>query len=246
MTDDEPKPILQHLLELRGCFGKFILLFIFAFVPCYIYSEKIYQLILMPLVKQNKTPEIELIYTGMTEAFLTYVKISVFAAFLLSVPLLLWNLYRFIVPGLYQRERKIFSLYLALSPALFFLGVAFAYFYVIPAAWRFFMSFESKSSLGSIVLMPKVSEYLDLSMKFMIAFGVSFQIPVVLTLLSKAGIIDHNILIRGRKIAIVIIFILAAILTPPDVVSQFGLAIPMILLYELSILACKRDKKRLS
>jgi sec-independent protein translocase protein TatC len=132
-----------------------------------------------------------------------------------------------------------------ISPVLFFLGVAFAYFYIIPAAWRFFMSFENQSSLSSIVLMPKISEYLDLSIKFMIAFGVSFQIPVVLTLLSKAGIIDHNTLIRGRRVAIVIIFILAAILTPPDVVSQFGLAFPMILLYELSILACKCDKKRL-
>ena len=160
----------------------------------------------------------------------------------------IWQLYLFIAPGLYKKEKTIIIPYLISSPLLFIIGVSIVYYYIFPLAWSFFVSFESDGNNAagtlSIEFMPSVAEYLELVVQLMLAFGLAFQLPIILTLLAHANIITARSLAKKRRLAIVMIFIVAAILTPPDVLSQVGLAIPMLLLYELSIIACKWVQKK--
>jgi sec-independent protein translocase protein TatC len=186
---------------------------------------------------QTKGEGRRLIYTGLTEAFLTYIKVAAFAAGFIAFPLIASQIWLFIAPGLYRHERKLFVGLLIATPILFFLGAAFAYTVIFPAAYQFFLSFESAAAAGSlpIQLEAKVNEYLSFVMRLIFAFGICFEMPVVLTLLASIDLVTRQGLIQKWRIAILLIFIIAAIITPPDILSMLGLALPLIILYGLSI-----------
>lgn len=229
----------QHIVELRTRLLLIAFTYLLALAICFNYAQEIYNFLLIPL-KNSSASSHRIIYTHLTEAFFTYLKISLYAAFFLSFPFLTIQIYSFVAPGLYRNEKYIIIPLLIAIPTLFFLGVYFAFYYVIPAAWAFFLSFENNNTqLIPIVLEAKISDYLDLVLDLLIAFGLAFQMPVVLILLTFARIIDATVLIKFRKYAIVLIFIVAAVLTPPDIISQVALAIPLLLLYEISIVLCR-------
>tara|TARA_B110001452_G_scaffold110850_1_gene91934 strand:+ start:3514 stop:4281 length:768 start_codon:yes stop_codon:yes gene_type:complete len=239
---------ISHLTELRKrLINCFIFLFIF-FIGCYFFSEQIYGFLVEPFsaaVKNDGTDR-RLIFTALQETFLTYLKVSFFAAFFVTFPYILVQIWKFIAPGLYKHEKIAIIPYLVLTPILFFLGGMLVYYLIMPLAIKFFLSFESNGVLTNlpIQLEAKVNEYLSLIMKLIFAFGVSFQLPVVLSLLARVGVVDSNFLKQRRKYVVVIIFAAAAILTPPDPITQIGLAIPLLILYELSIISVRLIEKR--
>ncbi|MDE3015338.1 MAG: twin-arginine translocase subunit TatC [Pseudomonadota bacterium] len=247
MTIDLPRqPIIDHLIELRRRLVVCLLAFLAATVLCYLVAGDIYAILVRPLAEAFPNPEHRrLIYTSLTEPFLAYLKLAVFGGFMLSFPVIAMQLYRFLAPGLYQRERRAFIPYLVASPLLFIGGAAFAYYVIFPAAWRFFLSFESPAILGAlpIQLEARVGDYLNIAMHLIIAFGLSFQLPVVLVLLVRAGILSLETLKRGRRYAVVIIVTIAAFITPPDIFSQIALSVPLYLLYEISIFVCRNMGK---
>lgn len=236
---DTPKSLVEHLSELRArllwVMGAMVIGTFFSFF----FAEDITALLIKPLASAMQPGDTQrLIYTGLTEAFFTYMKVAFFAGVFVTFPVLLWQIWIFVAPGLYKNERRVFLPYLIATPVLFFLGGAAVYFVVIPIAWPFFMSFQTGAEQTAlpIELEARISEYLDLIMTLIFAFGLCFQLPVVLSLMARAGIITAQTLVAWRKYAIIIIFIVAAILTPPDVLSQILLAIPLLALYEISIL----------
>jgi sec-independent protein translocase protein TatC len=239
-------PLLDHLIELRNRLMWAIGAIMVAFLICYQFKVRIYGFLVHPLavIFEGQTGR-HLIYTGLTEAFFTYVKVSFWAGACISFPIVAAQIWKFVAPGLYKNERKAFLPYLAATPVLFLLGAALAYFVVIPYAWRFFVSFEQAGRPGTlpIVLEARVSEYLSLVMTLLFGFGVAFQLPVLLTLMARAGLVSSAGLAGKRRYAIVIMFVIAAVLTPPDIVSQTSLAIPLILLFEASILSCRMVEK---
>lgn len=247
MTDEagfDRQPLIEHLVELRRrlliCFGVFIV----ATGCSYFFASHIYEFLVQPLADAFPEPEHRrLIYTGLTEAFMAYLKLALFAGFLISFPVFAAQIYRFLAPGLYKKERRALLPYLVAAPGLFLAGAAFVYYLIFPAAWKFFIGFESTGSAGGlpIQLEAKVADYLSIVMHMIIAFGLSFQLPIVLVLLVKAGLLSVEKLRRGRRYAIVIIVSIAAVITPPDMFSQIALSVPLYLLYEMSILLC-RDK----
>ena len=234
---------ISHLIELRKrLIHSFIFLIIF-FIGCYFFAEYIYGFLVEPYAKAVKNDGLErrLIFTALQETFLTYLKVSFFAAFFVTCPFILMQIWKFIAPGLYKHEKIAILPYLVLTPILFFLGGILVYYLIMPLAIKFFLSFESSgiSTNLPIQLEAKVNEYLSLIMKLIFAFGISFQLPVVLSLLARIGIVDSQFLKERRKYVVVIIFATAALLTPPDPITQVGLAIPLLILYELSIFSVK-------
>ena len=241
--DDKDIGFVSHLSELRKrLIHSFIFLIIF-FIICYFFSEYLYGFLVEPYaqaVKEDGTNR-RLIFTALQETFLTYLKVSFFTAFFVTCPFILMQIWKFIAPGLYKHEKTAILPYLVLTPVLFLLGGMLVYYLIMPLAIKFFLSFETTgiSTNLPIQLEAKVNEYLSLVMKLIFAFGISFQLPVILSLLARVGIVNSNFLKERRKYFIVIIFAAAALLTPPDPITQIGLAVPLLILYELSIFSVK-------
>ena len=240
MSDKETN-FISHLTELRQRLINSLIFLAVLFIICYFFSDHIYGFLVDPYAESVKDDGVErrLIFTALQETFLTYLKVSFFAAFFATSPFILIQIWKFIAPGLYKHEKKAIMPYLVLTPILFLLGGMLVYYLIMPLAIKFFLSFESVGLNTSlpIQLEAKVNEYLSLVMKLIFAFGLSFQLPIVLSLLARIGFIDAKFLKERRKYVVVIIFGAAALLTPPDPITQIGLAIPLLLLYELSILS---------
>ncbi len=239
-VNDNKQPLLSHLVELRNRLLYGIAAIFVAFIFCFVIAEHIYNFLVGPLYDLIGQEEgRRMIFTALHEAFFTQVKLAFWAAFILAFPILAFQIYIFVAPGLYQNEKSAFVPFLVATPILFLLGAAMVYYVVMPFAWEFFLSFEVKNPDGSLAvqLEPKVNEYLSLVMKLIFAFGLCFQLPVLLTLLAKVGIASSQGMREKRKYAIVGVVVFAAIVTPPDPISQITLAIPIVLLYELSILS---------
>ena len=246
--NDKEGGFISHITELRSrLIHSFIFLFVF-FIFCYFFAEYLYGFLVEPYAQAVKNDSIQrrLIFTALQETFLTYLRVAFFASFFVTSPFILIQIWKFIAPGLYDHEKIAIMPYLVITPILFFLGGALVYYLIMPLAIKFFLSFESAGLTTSlpIQLEAKVNEYLSLVMKLIFAFGLSFQLPVVLSLLARVGVVDSEFLKTRRKYVVVIIFTAAAILTPPDPITQIGLAIPLLILYELSIFSVRLIEKK--
>ncbi len=245
--NDKKMTLVSHLAELR-----IRLMWVFAAMAVvtaisFLYVEEIYGFLVKPLHdSMGEGDTNRLIYTGLTEAFFTYLKVSFFTGVFITFPVLAIQIWKFVAPALYKNEKKAFLPFLIATPILFFAGGACVYYFIIPMAWPFFLSFQSTAldTVMPIQLEARVSEYLDLIMTLIFAFGLCFQMPVVLTLLGRAGFISSDWLKSKRRYVVIIVFVIAAFLTPPDIISQVGLAIPMLLLYEISIFMIGNSSKK--
>tara|TARA_Y100000590_G_scaffold345027_1_gene394574 strand:- start:805 stop:1584 length:780 start_codon:yes stop_codon:yes gene_type:complete len=250
MSDGKIKQstFVEHLTELRSRLLKsFLYLFIF-FIVCYYFAENIYAFLVEPYAEAVKNDNVNrrLIFTALHETFIVYLKVAFFASMFVTSPIFLTQIWKFVAPGLYKNEKKALLPYLIATPTLFLLGGMLVYYLVMPLAIKFFLSFETSAQVTNlpIQLEAKVNEYLSLIMRLIFAFGLSFQLPVLLSLLARVGFIDSEYLKKRRKYVIVIIFAVAAVLTPPDPITQIGLGIPLLILYELSILSVKIIEKK--
>ncbi len=245
--------LMEHLTELRNRIGIVFIIFIVIFLACFIrpfgsgtpnFADLTYFWLQAPLAAREEVSR--MIFTGLHEGFFTQVKVAFFVSICVSFPIILLQIWRFVAPGLYKNEQRAIFPFLLATPVLFAMGALMVYYLVIPLAWDFFLSFEMQGGQGALAIEvePRISEYLSLVMRLMFAFGVSFELPVLLLLLVKAGLMTAEGLAAKRKYAILLAFIAAAILTPPDVISQVLLAVPVILLYELSILGARLIQKK--
>ncbi|OJX11720.1 MAG: twin arginine-targeting protein translocase TatC [Caedibacter sp. 37-49] len=247
MSEKDVSPLIDHLLELRHRLLYVLGSFFIAFIISYHFSDEIFTLLVKPLASifEGKTGR-RLIYTGLAEAFVTYLKVALFTATFVTLPHFAIQVWLFISPGLFPTEKKVILPFLLLTPIFFGIGAAFAYYVIIPPAWKFFLAFEETkaSQILPIQLEARVSEYLSIIMQLILAFGTSFLLPVLLTLLGKIGVISSRSLATKRKYAFLSILIVAAIVTPPDVLSMIGLALPLYFLYETSIFCVYFFEKR--
>ncbi|GAB2178636.1 twin-arginine translocase subunit TatC [Dongia sp. agr-C8] len=241
--DDVKMPLMEHLTELRTRLLYSVVGFVIAFVVCFYFWKPVLDIITAPLERaclaQGKPCPV--IYTSLIEPFFTQVKIGAFAALCITFPLIAAQIYKFLAPGLYKNERMALVPFLVATPIMFAVGATFLYFILLPMALHFFVGYQQ---YANIELMPKIGEYIDLVMKLVFAFGLCFELPVILTLLAKVGIVSSQGLRDKRRYAIIIVTVVAAIFTPPDAISMISLAVPMIGLYEISIWLAKGVEKK--
>jgi sec-independent protein translocase protein TatC len=245
--NDDKMPLIEHLAELRKRLIYCFLGIIIAFFIFYLFAGEIYNFLVQPLADVTKGQiGRRMIFTGLHEAFFTQIKVAFFAAICVAFPIITIQVWRFVAPGLYKNEKTAFLPFVLATPVLFIAGASVVYYLVMPLAWEFFLSFEQLGGKGVLPMQlePKVDEYLSLVMRLILAFGICFELPVFIILLTKVGLTNSASLKAKRKYAILIAFIVAAVVTPPDVISQVLLAVPVILLYEISIYCSQLIEKR--
>jgi sec-independent protein translocase protein TatC len=244
-VDQSRAPLMDHLLELRRRLIRAVLGLIAAFAVCFYFADDIFAFLARPLVDAfGGEGQGRMIYTRLYEAFFVEIRVAFFAAFFVSFPLIANQIWAFVAPGLYAKEKRAFLPFLLATPVLFTLGGALAYYVVMPTAFRFFLNFQGNVGGIEQEALPAVGDYLTLVMHFILAFGIAFLLPVLLMLLERAGLVTRDQLKRGRRYAILGAFVIAAVATPPDILSQFMLAVPLILLYELSLIAIWFTERR--
>jgi len=242
--DESQAPLLDHLIELRTRLLRAVMALGVAFAVCFYFADAIFGFLVRPLTGAFPDGEGRLIFTKLYEAFFVEIKVALFAAFFLSFPIIANQLWAFIAPGLYSREKRAFLPFLIATPILFAAGAALAYYVVMPTAFRWFIGFEGERGGLTLEALPGTGDYLSLVMRFILAFGISFLLPVLLMLLNRAGIVSREQLAGARRYVIVAVFAVAAIITPPDIISQLLLAVPLLALFEGSLILMRITEKR--
>ena len=244
--DASSAPLIEHLIELRQRLMKTVIAIAIFFVICFIFADKIFNILIIPYQWGAGTTDVRFIYTALEEYFFTQLKIALFGSLFISFPVIATQLYGFVAPGLYKNERRAFLPFLVATPVLFLIGSCLVYFLIMPLATQFFLSQQQIGGDGqaSIENLQAVSTYLGLIMTLIFAFGLVFQLPVAITLLARVGLTNSAWLKDKRKYAVLLTFVAAAVLTPPDPVSQIGLAVPTLLLYEISIYMARMVEKQ--